>query len=121
MRMLRGLEKDCKKPALDAVRVHETRNSVKYRIMEHTIQATELARKLGDVLSRVRYRRDSFVIKRNGKPVARVVPVEPDADEATLGEALAAWCDGASSDRAFADDLDAINASDKPPTDRWAS
>jgi prevent-host-death family protein len=89
--------------------------------MEHTIRATELARNLGDVLSKVRYRRDSFVIKRNGKAVARVVPVEPDADEATLGEALATWCDGASDDRAFADDLDAVNASDKPPTDRWAS
>lgn len=103
------------------ITVREMRNSVKYRLMEHTIQATELARNLGDVLSKVRYRRDSFVIKRNGRPVARVVPVEPHADEATLGEALAAWCDGASGDREFADDLDAVNASDKPPTDRWAS
>lgn len=89
--------------------------------MEHTIQATELARNLGDVLSKVRYRRDSFVIKRNGIPVARVVPVEPHAGEATLGAALAAWCDSASGDREFADDLEAVNASDKPLTDCGAS
>ena len=101
--------------------VREMRNSAKYGLMEHTIRATELARNLGDVLSKVRYRRDSFVIKRNRTPVARVVPVAPDADEATLGEALAAWCASASGDREFADDLEAVAASDKPLTDWGAS
>lgn len=96
-------------------------DSVKYRIMEHTIRATDLARNLGDVLSRVRYRRDSFVVKRNGRPVARVVPIEDDTEDATLGEALSIWCDGAASDPAFADDLDAINSSDTPPNNRWES
>lgn len=93
-------------------------DAVPYRLMEHTIRATDLARNLGDVLSRVRYRRDSFVVWRNGKPVARVVPIEDEPEDATLGEALSIWCDGAESDPAFADDPDVINASDRPPTRR---
>ncbi|MYB52071.1 MAG: type II toxin-antitoxin system Phd/YefM family antitoxin [Acidobacteriia bacterium] len=82
--------------------------------MEHTIRATDLARNLGDVLSRVRYRRDSFVVRRHGKPVARVVPIKDETDGVTLGEALSIWCDGAEGDPTFADDLDVINASDRP-------
>ena len=87
--------------------------------MEHTIRATDLARNLGDVLSKVRYLRDSFVVKRNGKPVARVVPIEPETKQATLGEALTIWCNGATDDPTFADDLDLVNASDRPATNRW--
>ena len=42
--------------------------------MEHTVSATELARNLGDILGRVRFRNDEFVIERNGEAVARIVP-----------------------------------------------
>ena len=96
-------------------------NSVEYRILEHTIRATDLAHSLGDVLSRVRDRRDSFVIKRNGKAVARVVPIDRVPDDATLGEALTVWCAGAAGDHAFADDLETVNASDRPPLNPWES
>ena len=89
--------------------------------MEHTIRATDLARNLGDVLSRVRYRRDSFVIERYGNPVARVVPVETEAGGATLGKLLSALCNGAAGNHAFAEDLDAVQASDKPPVNRRES
>lgn len=89
--------------------------------MEHSIRATDLARNLGDVLSRVRYRRDSFVVKRNGKPVARVVPVAGAAGDATVAEALTAWTGGTEADRTFADDLAAVDASDRPPVNRWES
>lgn len=51
--------------------------------MDRHISATELARKLGDVLSRVRYRGESFLVERNGAPVARLEPV-PGAAAATL-------------------------------------
>lgn len=87
--------------------------------MEYTIRATELARTLGDVLARVRHRRDTFVIERNGIRIARVVPM-PVAG-ATAGDALTAWLEGAGADPAFADDLAAINASDRPPAIRWDS
>jgi prevent-host-death family protein len=44
-------------------------------MVTHRISATELARKLGDVLGRVRYRGESFIVERNGTPVARLEPV----------------------------------------------
>lgn len=56
--------------------------------MEHTIAATELARSLGNILTRVKYRHDSFVVERNGTPIARVVPIEPAGGQATLGSGL---------------------------------
>ena len=87
--------------------------------MEHTIAATELARSLGDILARVKYRHDSFVVERNGKPIARVVPIDPAGAQATLGEALAAWSE--TSDRSFADDLARVGAADRPPGNPWAS
>jgi prevent-host-death family protein len=87
--------------------------------MEHTIAATELARSLGDILARVKYRHDSFIIERNGTPIARVVPIESASCAATLGEALAAWCE--TPDPSFADDLARIGAADRPPGNPWAS
>ena len=87
--------------------------------MEHTIRASDLARNLGDILARVRYRNDSFVVERNGARVARLTPVSSPAATATVGEALDAWLSGADADPAFADDLAAIGASDRPPDDPW--
>ena len=82
--------------------------------MEYTIGAAELARNLGNVLAKVRCRRDAFVIERNGTRIARVVPVSAPA-AGTVGDALAAWLEGADEDPGFADDLAAINASDRIP------
>ena len=87
--------------------------------MEHIIAATELARRLGDILARVKYRHDSFVVERNGTPIARVVPIESAGPETTLGEALAAW--SATTDPSFADDLARVGAIDRAPGDPWAS
>ena len=38
--------------------------------MPTSVTATELARKLGDLLSRIRYRHESFIVERNGTPIA---------------------------------------------------
>jgi prevent-host-death family protein len=88
--------------------------------MESRISAAELARRLGDVLARVRYRGDSFLVERNGEPVARVVPL-PENPAATLGEAIEVWLSGADPDDDFASDLEEIGALDRPPKDPWAS
>jgi prevent-host-death family protein len=88
--------------------------------MEHRISATELARTLGDVLARVRYRGDSFLVERNGDPVARVSPV-PEGSPTTLREALAAWRSVGPPDPDFADALEEANRLDWPPDDPWAS
>lgn len=87
--------------------------------MESTVTATDLARKLGDVLARVRYRGDTFIVEKNGVPVARVVPIEP-AKRATLAEALAVWMSG-EPDPEFADLLESIGAADLPPDNPWES
>jgi prevent-host-death family protein len=86
--------------------------------MRTRISATELARKLGDVLSRVRYRGESFLVERNGTPVARLEPVA--GAPATIRDALAAWRMGGP-DPEFADALERVGAADRPPEDPWAS
>jgi len=87
--------------------------------MRYTISATELARRVGDILGRIRYRGDVFTVERNGTPVASLGPVT-GARVATLKEAAAAWLHPGS-DPAFADDLTRIGASDRPPRDPWGS
>lgn len=88
--------------------------------MESRISATMLARRLGEVLGRVRYRGESFLVERNGDPVARVVPVA-GGSLTTLEEALVAWRSSGRPDEAFADDLARIGRLDRPPRDPWAS
>ena len=82
--------------------------------MEHRISATELARNLGDVLGRVRYRREAFVVERNGVAVARLAPLA-DQPSIPLREALAAWRAVAPPDPAWAADLEHVGAADRPP------
>ena len=82
--------------------------------MEHRISATDLARRLGDVLARVRYRNDSFVVDRNGEPVARILPL-PAGSVTSLHEAFAVWRASGPPDPAFAHDLERIGAADEPP------
>ncbi len=88
--------------------------------MEHRISATELARTLGDVLARVRYRNDQFVVERNGAPIARVVPHER-SPTTSLAEAFGAWRAAADPDPGLADDLELVGNLDEPPADPWAS
>jgi len=56
----------------------------------------------------------------DGAAVARVVP-HPDGSATSLREALAAWRAVGEPDAAFADDLERVNAADRPPRDPWAS
>ena len=87
--------------------------------MELRIRATDLARKLGDVLGKVRFRGDTFVIERNGEPVARLSPW-PASGEATLAEGLRAWWESGGADAEFGNDLERVNRADRPPRDPWA-
>ncbi|MCH7565701.1 MAG: type II toxin-antitoxin system Phd/YefM family antitoxin [Gemmatimonadetes bacterium] len=88
--------------------------------MEHRLSATELARNLGDVLGRIRYRGDTFLIERNGSPVARIVPL-PEHPPTSLREAVAAWRGAGEPDLDFADALDRVAEADRPPESPWAS
>jgi hypothetical protein len=88
--------------------------------MEIRISATELARKLGDILGKIRYRSDSFVVERNGEAIARITPVATRL-AGSLGDGLRAWREGAPADRGFAQDLATVNRADRPPRNPWAS
>ncbi len=88
--------------------------------MDIRVSATELARKLGDVLGRIRYRGDSFVVERNGEPIARVVPL-PERPTASLGEILQAWASEGPPDSGFARDLEDVAVADQPAENPWAS
>lgn len=88
--------------------------------MDIRISATELARNAGEILGRIRYRGDSFLVERNGEAVARVVPVV-DRPTATLGEVVGGWLSAGSPEPDFARDLEAIGASDHLPEDPWGS
>jgi antitoxin (DNA-binding transcriptional repressor) of toxin-antitoxin stability system len=44
--------------------------------MESRIRATQAVRSFSDILNRVRYRGETFVIERGGEPVCRLTPVE---------------------------------------------
>lgn len=88
--------------------------------MEHRITATELARSLGDVLGRVRFRHDAFLVERNGQVVARIVPAD-GGSATTLLEFVKAWQEAAPADPGFADDLELIGALDEPPDNPWGS
>jgi hypothetical protein len=88
--------------------------------MEHRITSTDLARRLGDILGRIRYLRDSFVIERNGEPVALLAPL-PGSSPATVREGLRAWAEAGDPDPGFAEALERVNAADRVPEDPWGS
>ena len=45
---------------------------------EATISVTLAARKFSDCVNRVRYQGTSFILEKNGVPVARLIPVQQD-------------------------------------------
>jgi len=88
--------------------------------MEYRISATDLARRAGEVLGRVRYRGDSFVVDRNGDPVARITPVA-GVSTGTALEFVETWRSAGGREPAYADDLEAVGALDLPAELPWDS
>ena len=73
--------------------------------METKITATELARNLSDILNRVRYKGESFVIERNGERVAEIKPVTVSRT-LSWGEFVARWDNLPKPDPEFWDDVE---------------
>jgi prevent-host-death family protein len=89
--------------------------------VETTITATELARNLSDVLNRIRYRGERFLVERNGEPVARLDPVE-SSKVLTFRQLIELIRRIEQPDDQFADDLEAIQASQpKAEFPEWPS
>jgi len=53
--------------------------------MESHITATQAARSFSDILNRVRYRGETFLVERGGEPVCRISPAEAPK-RSTLGD-----------------------------------
>ncbi|MCC7024926.1 MAG: type II toxin-antitoxin system Phd/YefM family antitoxin [Thermomicrobiales bacterium] len=83
--------------------------------METTITATELSRRLSDVLNRVKYRGERFVVQRNGETIATITPFSPPP-AVTLDDIIAKVGDFSVPGDGFADDLEAIQA-EQPPAE----
>ena len=84
------------------------------------ISATALARSLSDVLNRVKYRGEEFVIERGGEVIARLTAATAwrdltAADLVRLVGDIPVPADG------FADDLEALRAAQGEVRDPWPS
>lgn len=82
--------------------------------METKITATELGRNLSDVLNRVRYRGERFVVERGGEVVGMLAPAATRAT--TFREIVAAVGDLRMPGDGYADDLEAIQREQPPAT-----
>jgi prevent-host-death family protein len=82
------------------------------------ITATELARNLSDVLNRARYKGETFIVERNGEPVAKI---EPTGKPGITLEELADLLRGLPLlDDKFANDLDTARSILRDPVlPRW--
>ena len=45
--------------------------------MKSCIPATETVRRFSELMNRVRYRGESFIVERGGKPVCEILPAQP--------------------------------------------
>ena len=45
--------------------------------MKSRISATQAARSFSELMNRVRYRGESFVVERGGKPICEILPARP--------------------------------------------
>jgi len=75
--------------------------------MSQRVTATDAARRFSDLLNRVRYAGESFVIIRGGEEIGQLVPAPP-AHPVTLRGLLDILASEGAPDPELADDLEAI-------------
>jgi prevent-host-death family protein len=75
--------------------------------MSQRVTATDAARRFSDLLNRVRYAGESFVIVRGGEEIGQLVPAQPHRP-LTLRGLLGILASEGAPDPEFADDLEAI-------------
>ncbi len=85
--------------------------------MSTEISSTEVARHLGDCLARIKHAGETFILTRNDKPVAVLGPL-PAPRTASLKNVCEALRE-IPVDPGFADDLERVNAADKPLENPW--
>ncbi len=84
-----------------------------------TISAARAARSFSEILNRVKYRGESFVVERNREPICRIEPVARPKP-LTAGEFAKFWARLPRPDDRFADDLEEIHQLfQKLPRSAW--
>ncbi len=91
-----------------------------------SISVTEASRNFAECVNRARYQRTTFVLHKNGVPVARIVPEER---KPATGRELAAALRSALKDvhlgeeeaAAWLNDLEGARKSLPPPANKWQS
>jgi antitoxin (DNA-binding transcriptional repressor) of toxin-antitoxin stability system len=87
---------------------------------ELTITVTEAARNFADCVNRAHYQNTSFVLLKNGRPVARI---EPDSEKRCTGRTLAAALAGTElsveAARDWHGELRTARETLQTPTDKW--
>lgn len=87
---------------------------------ETIISVTEAARNFADCVNRAHYQGVTFVLTKNGLPVARLVPSEAKRSTgAELAKTLAKVDLSEEEAKAWYKDLQAARKSLKPPRDKW--
>ena len=85
-----------------------------------TITVTEAARNFSDCVSRAHYQNVTFVLLKNGAPVARLVPAhEKVCTGRDLAQALAQTKLSVDEARAWHRDLQNARKTVKAPEDKW--
>jgi prevent-host-death family protein len=88
-----------------------------------TISVTEAARNFADCINRARYQGTTFVLEKNGTPVARIVPEELQEKKGgtlrQLAEALKEVNLTPEERAAWKRDLENARKILLPPVDRW--
>ena len=85
----------------------------------HRISATRAARSFAEILNRVKYRGESFIVERNRGPVCRIEPVRR-RKPVTTDNFAKFWQSLPHPDDKFADDLEEIhNLFQELPQSAW--
>lgn len=87
---------------------------------EETISVTEAARNFAECVNRAHYQDVTFILLKNGEPMARIVPERKrHRTNAELAKALAKVDLSEEEAKTWYKDLQAARKSLKPPKDKW--
>ena len=84
------------------------------------ISATEAARSFSDVVARVHYRGEEFVVEKGGEAVCKISPVGHGAAKSAIADLLAVLDGAPNPDEDFRDDvLEMVRKQPKAPRSPW--
>jgi len=86
--------------------------------MKSHISATEAARKFSDLLNRVQYQGEEFIVERGGEPLCRITPV--GASKRTVADLVRVLRSVPKPDEGYWKAVEgAIKSQPKPPRPPW--